>query len=191
MERRKSWQNVALFDGFIGKYSAPKGERSLVGGLVGVLIAIYPIAIAGSTFSSGDIYRGSALGSVVWRSFYLFAFLMSLSLVLALHVNDEPCLSDGASEKEYGFGQVVAMVLLGATLVESGEAVEGKVNAKPSQNQLAIIRKHTIAGRRRQNPSKGTLRTDRLRQMQVLDMTTTPLAGLILTTMPLQMLAMS
>ena len=54
-------------------------------------------------------------------------FLLHVYTLAALRISNEPLLDNAALENEWGFGQVVAMMMLAATLLECARGFEGKL----------------------------------------------------------------
>ena len=52
--------------------------------------------------------------------------LLNMYTLLTLRISNEPLLDNTALENEWGFGQVVAMLMLAATLLECARSFEGK-----------------------------------------------------------------
>ena len=53
--------------------------------------------------------------------------LLNVYTLVALRTSNEPLLEDAALENEWGFGQVVAIMMLAATLLECARGLEGKL----------------------------------------------------------------
>ena len=53
-------------------------------------------------------------------------FLLHVYSLVALRISNEPLLDNAALENEWGFGQVVAVMMLAATLLECARGFEGK-----------------------------------------------------------------
>ena len=53
-------------------------------------------------------------------------FLLHVYTLVALRISNEPLLDHPAIENEWGFGQVVAMMMLAATLLECARGFEGE-----------------------------------------------------------------
>ena len=54
-------------------------------------------------------------------------FLLHVYTLVALRISNEPLLDNAALENEWGFGQVVAIMMLAATLLECARGFEGKL----------------------------------------------------------------
>ena len=54
-------------------------------------------------------------------------FLLHVYTLVALRISNEPLLDNAALENEWGFGQVVAIMMLAATLLECAIGFEGKL----------------------------------------------------------------
>ena len=54
-------------------------------------------------------------------------FLLHVYTLVALRISNEPLLGNAALENEWGFDQVVAIMMLAATLLECARGFEGKL----------------------------------------------------------------
>ena len=56
-----------------------------------------------------------------------FLFILHVYTMVVLRIHNEPLLDNSAIENEWGFGQVVAIMMLAATLLECAKGFEGKL----------------------------------------------------------------
>ena len=77
-------------------------------------------------------------------------FILHVYTIVALRISNQPLLDNIALEDEWGFGQVIAIVMLAATLLECAKGLEGKLTvAKRSLFCSQVYVQNSCLGRER------------------------------------------
>ncbi len=80
----------------------------------------------------------------------ILQFVLHVYTLVALRISNQPLLDNVALEDEWGFGQVIALVMLVATLLECAKGLEGKdTNVKLSPRCSQLCTQNTSLGRKR------------------------------------------
>ena len=84
------------------------------------------------------LYRGvddsNSQNDVLWVG--SVQFILHVYMVIALRVSNQSLLDDAALEEEWGFGQVLALIMFGSTLVECAKRLEGMMACHSCQKSL-------------------------------------------------------
>ena len=57
----------------------------------------------------------------------LAQFILHLYIAISLRISNQSLLNDPSLEEQWGFGQVLAVVMLGATIIQCAKCLEGKI----------------------------------------------------------------
>ena len=92
----------------------------------------------------------------------LLQFVLHMYTVIALRVSNQHLLDNAKLEEQWGFGQILALVMLGTTLLECAKGVEGEksrlapqVIRYPVKCSSLIYIQNIILGGRRKNAAQG------------------------------------
>ena len=88
------------------------------------------------------MYRRVHASRVFWQRMVIIAgalqFILHFYFVIALRISNQELLNNAALEEQWGFGQILALIMLGATLLECAKALEGRSLCHFSQYRRSV-----------------------------------------------------
>lgn len=86
---------------------------------------VFGLLIVATVYCRAESLRAESQKSVLVVG--LIQFILHVYMVIALRVSNQSLLNDASLEEEWGFGQVLALVMFGSTLIECAKSWEGMI----------------------------------------------------------------
>ena len=104
---------------YAGSIASPHAKHPRVDKIYLGITQLYLIILIGLSTTNDPTWRAGIYPPAIMQ------FIVHAYMMIALRVSNSNLLNDAPSEKSWGFGQVLALVMLGTTLVECAKSLEG------------------------------------------------------------------